>query len=522
MIKRNFLAVLLTAAVSAHAAPAAPTTTVSKSTAPKAAVTKKPATAPAPASAAAPEAVKAAEAKAVATAPAQPAVAAPSAGDAGVAQPATTAAPAVTAPADAVAAPAAVTQPASVPVTPAAPAATAKPASVPEPDEEDKPSPLSPFYNFGWTESLSMPSQGSFLFGANLGTTLGGKYVLNPEHAFLAAYELVYAGPGLRSTEGQEFTERTTDHSVSLGHVWGFMPGLKLNSRLTYLNEFRRDSNNKPWGKGLYDFRSIGLTEGMSVPIPLVKDLTGDFNLSLASVKFPNYTDLIAEFQMGGATAEKTGGFQDYNRITVKPSVKYRSQGMAWFSWSGQLFEHAKVISDQMVYGTDKQVENIYEIGASWRQGFFGKSRGFSTELSLEPSLRIDMKNSNQNFLRFKALGTLPEFLGDYYSYNAYDFSMPVRWTLADDTIIAFVPEILKRDYKARPPRDGEGDYVVDAKQWTQVMLFNFGISWQAYRFARWAVGYTYQMSKSNNKFDRYLPYNYFGHVVAASLNVTY
>jgi hypothetical protein len=493
MTKRILLSVLLTAAVSAQAATTA-------------APAKKP--------------VAAASAAAPTAAPVQSAVATQPV----AVQPAAAPVPVVPAPASAI--PAAVpepTAPASAPATAvSAPVASesAAPAFQVALDDEDRPPRLSPFYNFGWTESLAMPSQGNFLFGANLGTTLGGRYVLNPEHTVLAAYELVYAGPGLRSTEGQEFTERTTDHSVSLGHLWGFMPGLKLNSRLTYLSEFRRSGGNEPWGEGLYDFRSIGLTEGLAMP--LMKGLVGDLNLSLASVKFPNYTDLISEFQMGGTTAEKTGGFQDYNRITVKPSFKYRSQGLAWFSWSAQMFEHSKVITDGLVYGTAKQRENIYEIGASWRQAFFGKSRGFSTELSLEPAVRVNMKNSNQNFLRFKSLGTLPEFQGDYYSYNAYDFSLPIRWTLEDTTMLVFSPEVLKRDYRARAPRDGQGDYILGAKQWNQVVLLNFGVSWQAYQFARWAIGYTYQISRSNNKYDRYLPYNYFGNVVAASLNVTY
>jgi hypothetical protein len=394
------------------------------------------------------------------------------------------------------------------------------PASAVNPEEEEAPPRLTPFYSFEWAENLGMPSRGNFLFGANLGTTLGGRYVLNPEHAFLAAYELVYDGPGLRAVEGQEFTERSTDHSFSLGHIWGFMPGLKLNSRLTYLGEYRRSGSNEPWGQGLYDFRSIGLTEG--VRMPLIPRLTGDFQVSAASVKFPNYTDLIAEFQMGGSTAEKTGGFQDYDRITIKPAVKYGEQGSAWVSWSAQLFEHARVISDSLAYGDVKQRENIYEFGGSWKQVFLGKSRGFSSELSLEPSLSIDLKDSNQNFLMFKSMATLPDFKPDYYSYNAYDFGVPVRWSLADGTMLVFAPQIIKRDYRARPPRDAAGEYMDGKKQWNQVVLLNWGLSWRAYRFARWTIGYTYQMSKSNNKFERYLPYNYFGHVVAASLNLTY
>ena len=132
-------------------------------------------------------------------------------------------------------------------------------------------------------------------FGNNIGTTIGGKYALRPEQTLFGVYELAYDGPGMRAQEGHEFQERSIDHSVSAGHSWKLSPRYTLNSRFQYVHEFRRTGANEQFGNGLYDYWSLGLAERLD--LGLVPGTPLGAGLSYAYVRFPNYTDLMSEFQ---------------------------------------------------------------------------------------------------------------------------------------------------------------------------------------------------------------------------------
>lgn len=388
-------------------------------------------------------------------------------------------------------------------------------------DEAVEASSLTPFYEFELVESFSIPSLGNFFFGSNIGTTLGARYVLSPEHSLFGVYNLAYVGPGLRSEESREFADRTMDHQAGLGHQWQINPKYQLNTRFSYLGEFRRSGSNEPFGAGLYDFASIGVSETVRM-VATPRVLVG-LTLAYARVSFPNYTDLLTEFQLAGTSAEVSGGLQDYNRLTISPDVTFGRDGRAWLSWTRQDFTNAKVLTDavsaQGTYSNETQLDAVYEVGASWAFSLFAPSAGVSTE----PMWRLNIKRSNQNFFRFDEFGDIsPDFIKDNYSYVSTDLTLPVRRTLESGRMFFFYPTWLYRSYSSRPPRSSAGDYVFGEKQWNQTWLLTLGTSWPAYKFARWTFAYTYHHQRSNNHFERFLPYNFSGHVLSSSLSLTY
>ncbi len=446
------------------------------------------------------------------------------------AAPAAPVAPATPAPAPA---------PAAVPVAPAAtapapylppalphigPSATeaapvAEVAAPVTPEEKPEPSKFVPLYQFHYMEAVDTINIGSFFFGSGMGTTMGGRWAFTPGQALYGAYELNYSGPGLRPQEGREFTERDLSHQASLGHEWSPVSGLALGSRALFQRQMRRSGGSDVFGTGLYDYWTIGLTE--RADMKLAGFATGA-SLSYALVHFPNYTDLLNEYQSASVEAEKSGGLQDYNRITTSFDGKFLGQGAGWVNLTWMMFEHQKVLTDKGVPNTTAQFDSIYELGASWAQPLAGDSG--SSILSVEPSVNVAVKRSNQNFLKYPKFGDLVnfEFVKDYYSDVSPTISAPLKWSFKAGTALFLSPSYSMLAYSSRPPRDATGTYLLGKKQSNSTFILTTGVSTSWHRFARVSFGYSVHVQQSNNRFERFLPYNYVGHVFFTSLDLAY
>lgn len=389
--------------------------------------------------------------------------------------------------------------------------------------------PLTPYYNFGLTEGLSLPSIGNFFFGSNLESTLGGQVAIAPEHSASGVYTIEYSGPGIRSEDDREFAERTLDHQVGLGHQWKITDRCDLKTRLAFLNEYRRTGANEPFGQGLYDFWSFGVEEEFAARAGY--GVVAGLGLGLSWVGFPNYTDLLNEFQMAGTGAETAGGQQDYTRFQVSPEARYKDAGRMWVSWSLQSFRNAKVLTEQGTYGSETQADSTLGIGGTWKFRLTPSESRFPGVVAADPQLDVSIKNSNQNFLRFAGFGAATfDFVPDYYSYTKYDFKAPVRWAFEGGTAMFFVPGLIYKRYASRPPRNADGTYQHEGnnpnqpakQQWNQTLLLSWGVSFPTHRFAAWTLAYTWHLQKSNNHFEKYLPSNFSGHLISLGLNIGY
>ena len=412
--------------------------------------------------------------------------------------------------------------------TPSAPEEAAAETAAADPEEEDAPA-LTPYYDFSLSEGLSLPSIGNFFFGSNMGSTVGGQVGVAEGHNIFGVYTLEYSGPGIRSEDDQEFAERTLDHSFGLGHEWRLAEPYALKTRVTFLNEFRRSGANEPFGEGLYDFWSLGIDEEFAASVG--GGVVASLGIGVSWVGFPNYTDLLNEFQMAGTGAETAGGKNDYTRIHVSPEARYKNLAKAYISWSMQSFRNAKVLTEQGTYGTETQKDGMFALGASGALRLTPADSGFPGVVSTDPQLDVSFKSSNQNFLRFAGFGAASfDFVEDNYSYTKYELKSPLRWTFGGKTALFFVPGVIYKRYASRPPRNADGVYQHEGnnpnqpakQQWNQTFLLSWGLTWPRHRFSSWTLAYTWYHQKSNNHFERYLPYNFSGHIISATLNVAY
>lgn len=414
------------------------------------------------------------------------------------------------------------TAPAAAAPEPAAAAPTAAPVDTPavvaaEPAPEDPK--FTPFYQFRFGETGAFPNIGGMFFGNTLASSLGGRYTLSDAHALMGAYSLTYNGPGIRPAEGREFRERSMDHQVTVGDEWKLTDGLKLGSRVQWLNEFRRSGANEEFGNGLYDFWTIGLTEKLEVTA--IPDLPIGAGVTYAYVAFPNYTDLLAEFQSASVTSELSGGQNDYHRIRIDADLGFAKRGKAGVSVSMLSFINAAVITAAGTAGSEKQLDLVVDVNASWSQPLVEGPN--TTGLFVEPYAGLAIKRSNQNFLHFRFLGdTAPTFIAANYDYLMPSFGLPLRWSFESGRTLFFRPSWSSYLYDARPPRDAGGNYVAGETQTNTTWIFTLGYAAPFRAFASWTFAWTAQVQQSNNRFEKYLPYNYTAHLLHTSIDITY
>ncbi len=379
---------------------------------------------------------------------------------------------------------------------------------------------IEPYYNFEWYEGLIIPSVGDVFVGSNFGTSLGGRMEINKEHSAFAVYDLQYKGPGLQSQEGRLFSERVIDHNLFGEHHWNFMPRHTLKSRLLYMRELRRAAASEVFGNGLYDFYVLGGT--VTEEYALNPKIALGLGITYRYFKFPNYTDLMQEFQSGAVGTEVSGSQQDYHNVRIEASSRFTNQGRAWLALSLQNYINAKVIESTGVTGTSSQRDSVVELGAAWLFQIPKFSPGWPGRYYSTPSLRLNFKRSNQNFLRFREFGDLnPDFVEDNYSYNYVDLSAPVNWTFQNGWRLFFTPRWLYYGYVSRPPRDTVGEYV-GGEQFNHTVLLSLGASKRVKRFANWTFAYGFHSQQSNTRFEKYVPYNFTGHTLSSSLSISY
>jgi hypothetical protein len=180
---------------------------------------------------------------------------------------------------------------------------------------------VAPYYSLQFTEGAAVPTKGDWMFAINLASDLG--IILQPSETqrFIGFYELKYNGPGLRRQEGEKFTDRDMDHIVILRHHYRFAESYTLKSQLDYMTEYKRTGTNELWGSGLYDFNRSGgtLTLERKFSPAFSAAVSGQYHL----MEFPNYTDLLAEFQSAGESAESSTGKQNHNLYLTGLTLTY-------------------------------------------------------------------------------------------------------------------------------------------------------------------------------------------------------
>ncbi|MEK7764638.1 MAG: hypothetical protein AAB368_00235, partial [bacterium] len=243
---------------------------------------------------------------------------------------------------------------------PVAPAQTTSVAS-----DDDEGITVTPFYSFDWLEGAAIQSVGSWFFGSNYGTSLGAKAALTPEHALFGVYDLSYSGPGLRYQEGREFGDRTIDHNALLEYQYSGFAGNTIKTRVLFIKELRRSGPSEVFGSGLYDFWALG--GGVLDDIAVRPGLGLGVGVTYQYFRFPNYSDLLAEFTSAGSAAA-LGGMYDYHNIRTQVDAKFKNRGRSWVAVTVQQYVHARVKRIVAPFGDskEKQRDLVGELGGSW------------------------------------------------------------------------------------------------------------------------------------------------------------
>lgn len=375
---------------------------------------------------------------------------------------------------------------------------------------------VAPYYNFQLTEGVFVPSKGDWAFSVDLVNDIGLIVQPAPKHSVVGFFELKYRGPGLVKQEGERFTDRYLDYVFVMRHNWDFMEQLKLKWQIDYIKENRRTGANEPWGSGLYDYTRFGGMVGAERAFDKFKI---DGSIHYYSLVFPNYTDLMKEFQQGATEAETETGKQNHNILQLRSGLVYGlnkvDAGVISQVYASQRVVTGVVQPDGSYYTQDLQKDTIFSLSGS-------RYQKISNRLSFSPSLGIKTRASNQNYLHFATMGSTPTFHSGYYDYIDISVNLPLFFGLSKKWEFVFEPEIVQRLYSSRKPRDENNNFVEGETQKNLLYLFSFVFNKKSSDVSTTSLFYIYQQQSSNVKFEKYLPYNYTGHFVGLRYSLKY
>jgi len=405
--------------------------------------------------------------------------------------------------------------PASAPaVTPAPEAAPPARSYAPEAARR-----FTPYFNLGLSENLFIQETGDFFSGGLIKTNVGllANITTNGNHSLFGMYTLDYDGPGFQPQDTKEWRYRSLDHLFSFEYRWRLSGHFRVRPGIVTSRSFTRTAANEIWGEGLYDSRSRGGQIALDYLLP-----KGALSVSYLQRKleFPNYTDLLREFQNASNTAETAGGLNDQD-IKEFGLSGYWGKLFAGIRSSAQDYKKQKVVDSSGVYGNTAQKDKTLSANA----GFWGKLWRFE----VQPSASYIRLRSNQNFIRYKFFGATDTtngdvvFVPDNYSYKQYSLNIPFYFNITRaGTALNFGYAITRRVYENRPPRDANNDYDFSKKQSNLLNTLTFGFRKRLNDLAFMKLTYSTVVGTSNNKFEKYIPYNFTGQQVGMAFEVAY
>lgn len=367
-----------------------------------------------------------------------------------------------------------------------------------------------PYYAFNLSEGVYIPSVGKWGITTNLTNDLG--FIVKPsqKHSILLFYELKYLGPGLKRQEGEKFEQRNMGHLLMAQHSFKFNKDITFKTRLSYVTDWWRSGTNELWGYGLYDSLRYGINEDVEWKI---EKLTLIGQVGYSQIKFPNYTNLIEEFQSG--SEETTAGKQDNNLLQLGVKSKYEGHVLG-LSFINQAYLNQKILTETGTYSSDiKQNDLSLEL-------YYNKEvLKIVGPLWTSPYFSFKYKDSNQGYLHFKSITEPPTFVSNFYDYTKILFSFPVNLNITKTKYISFVPDYEITNY-TRERRDENNNFVVGEKHYTNLAILSFAYISNPDENRKVTLFYTLQTQSSSTKFEKYFPYNYTGNYLGISYSYSF
>lgn len=383
---------------------------------------------------------------------------------------------------------------------------------------------FTPFFDMTMSEAAYLPSAGNIFSGGNMNTQVGLLSKISPKDSIFGLYNFNYAGQGFAPQDSKQFTDRSMSHAFNieyrrtLGEKFRIRPGISL------AHDYSRTGANEAWKNGLYNMNSTGLQLAGDYMFDFEKNGILTLTYLAKAIKFPNYTDLLREFQDPANTASANGGLQDQGikQVSLRPSWNNFFGGI---TYTQQDYKNQKVVDATTgEYGDTKQLDKTTTVDAGFHHSLW--------ILEVYPMLSYSMHRSNQNFLRFKYLGAVKTDLqaGDSpvtmvaknYDYNETTLSIPVDLNITSKWALGGAMNITSRQYTDRPRRDSDNNYVAGTKQKNVMSTLTGSIRKRINDVAMVRLFYSLVVASSNAKFEKYMPYNYTGNTFGLSYQLSY
>jgi len=373
---------------------------------------------------------------------------------------------------------------------------------------------FTPYFNMNLSQGGYLPTSGDFFTGANVNMNVGLLSKINENHQIFGLYSLGFAGEGFRFPDTQEFASKNLLHNFNAEYRWQINPAFRLRPGMAYGINYSRTAAGEIWGEGLYDSKSLGGQLAADYIFGMFgKNTTLSAQWLYRDIKFPNYTDILREFQGTDSNTELAGGLKDQTLNEISLSL-YWSKFFGRARYNIINFKRDEVVGSNGLYNGDKQRDTNMVLSG----GFEGSLWIFETS----PEVSYALHHSNQNFLLFQsATDPSPKFAADYYNYSEAHLALPFFVNFTKKWALNLGLDYQFRSYSSRQPRDSYNQFT-DGTQKNNMVSLTAGFRKKLNEVSAMTLTFTSVVATSNNHFERYLPYNYTGQSVSLGYQLTY
>ncbi len=381
---------------------------------------------------------------------------------------------------------------------------------------------FTPYFDMTLMEAAFMPSAGNIFSGGNINTQVGLLTKITKKDSLFGLYNFNYSGPAFQPQDSKQFTDRDMSHGFNFEYRRNLNERFRVRPGLSLMTDYSRTGANEAWKNGLYNMNSVGGQLAVDYSFDFEKNGFITATIITRKIKFPNYTDLLREFQTAGNTSETSGGLQDQSltQFSLRPNWNGFFGG---FTYTLQNYKNQEVVDNSGVYGGSKQKDTNVALDAGFRQTLW--------IFELSPMVSYTMHRSNQNFVRYKFLGATSAnlalgnsdvtFVDKNYDYNEMTLSVPMDLNITGKWAIGGSMNITRRTYTARGARDTDNNYT-SSKQKNLMSTLTGSIRKRMNDVATMRLFYSLMVASSNNKFEKYMPYNYTGNTVGVAYQLSY
>ncbi len=372
---------------------------------------------------------------------------------------------------------------------------------------------FTPFFDMTLSEAAFLPSAGNIFSGGNINTQVGLLARATQRDHIFGLYNFNYNGQGFAPQDSRQFTDRSMSHGFNIEYRRAITDRIRVRPGAAMTREFRRTGANEAWKNGLYNMNSSGGQLAVDYTFDEEKNGYVTVQYLFRNVKFPNYTDLLREFQNAGNTAETSGGQQDQamGQISLRPGW---NKFFAGLTYTAQDYKNQKVVANTGVYGAAGQKDSDTALDFGFHHSLW--------IFELSPMVSYTMHSSNQNFMLYKFLGdTSPQFGEKYYDFNELALSVPLDLNITGKWAIGGAINLTRRVYDKRNARNADNNFTAGRQVNTMSTLTGF-IRKRINEVAMVRLFASLVVADSNNKFEKYMPYSYTGNSFGIAYQLSY